>query len=139
MGILAVNFLFVYLPLSGWVLQSVLVGVYLEYLKPKKTIVLVAVMEVFFMVSYGGSVAVAAIVSLVDSLFFVPVIIGLYIALIMAVMLLGYLTNYLPQNPSIRKIKTQSTQKCFSKLKIARHNNNLQAKRRLTGFPKASV
>ena len=51
MGILAVNFLFVYLPLSGWVLQSVLVGVYLEYLKPKKTIVLVAVMEVFFMVS----------------------------------------------------------------------------------------
>ena len=48
MGLLAVDFIFVYIPLSGWVLQAVLVGVYLEYLKPTKTILLVAIMELFF-------------------------------------------------------------------------------------------
>ena len=54
MAILAVDFLFVYLPLSGWIIQSILVGVFLEYLKPKKTIIMVGIMEIFFITSYGG-------------------------------------------------------------------------------------
>ena len=95
LGILAVDFVFIYLPLSGWILQAILVGVYLEYLKPKKTLMLVAVMEIFFMASYGGLVTVAAILSLVGSIFFVPIIIGLYVSLIITVMFFGYLINIL--------------------------------------------
>lgn len=53
MAVLAVDFLFVYIPLSGWILQAVLVGVYLEYLEIKKTIVILAILEIFFMASYG--------------------------------------------------------------------------------------
>ena len=95
MAILAVDFLFVYLPLSGWILQSILVGVFLEYLKPKKTIMMVAIMEIFFITSYGGSVVIAAILSVVGIEFFLPVILGCYFGLIIAVFLLGCLTNYL--------------------------------------------
>lgn len=94
MAILAGDFLFIYIPLSGWILQSVLVGVYLEYLGAKRTIFMVAIMEAFFLASYGGSVAVAAVVSLFSSEFFLPVLILLYFVVIAAVLLLGCLTNY---------------------------------------------
>jgi hypothetical protein len=63
MAVLAGDFLLVYLPMSGWILQSILVGTYIEYLGIKKTMLMVAIMEVFFMASYGGAVAVVAIVS----------------------------------------------------------------------------
>ncbi len=76
MGLLAVDFIFVYIPLSGWVLQAVLVGVNLEYLKPKKTILLVAVMEIFFIFSYGGSVVDAAILTLFGVQLFLPSMVG---------------------------------------------------------------
>ena len=95
MAILAVDFLFVYLPLSGWIIQSILVGVFLEYLKPKKTIIMVGIMEIFFITSYGGSVIMAAILSLVRIEFFLPVILGCYFGLVITVFLLGCLTNYL--------------------------------------------
>jgi hypothetical protein len=93
MVILAGDYLLVYLPMSGWILQAIMVGVYLEYLKTKKTIVLVAVMEIPFIASYGGSIAVAAIVSIFGVGFFLPIIIGLYFAVLTAVLLLGYLAN----------------------------------------------
>ena len=95
MGLLAVDFIFVYIPLSGWVLQAVLVGVYLEYLKPKKTILLVAVMEIFFILSYGGSVVVAAILTLFGVQLFLPIIAGCYLALVASVFFLGYGVNRL--------------------------------------------
>ena len=93
-AVLAIDFLFVYLPFSGWILQAILVGVYLEYLKSKKTIVLVAIMEVFFMTSSGGLVAVSAVLSLLNGIFVLPILVGLYFGLILAVFSLGYLTNY---------------------------------------------
>jgi hypothetical protein len=95
MAVLAGDFLFVYLPLSGWILQSILVGVYLEYIGIKKTVIMVAIMETFFMASYGGSIAIAAITSLVRSEFILPIIIGLYCGLLMAVLFLGLITNYI--------------------------------------------
>jgi hypothetical protein len=94
LAILAIDFLFIYLPLSGWVLQAILVGVYLEYLKPKRTLLLVAIMEIFFITSYGGTVAVSAVLSLFSGVFVLPLIVGLYFGLILAVFALGCLTNY---------------------------------------------
>ena len=93
MGLLAVDFLFVYIPLSGWVLQAVLVGVYLEYLKPKKTLLLIAVMEIFFLLSYGGSVVVAAILTLFGVELFLPIIAGCYLGLIASIFIFGYAAN----------------------------------------------
>ncbi len=95
MGLLAIDFIFVYIPFSGWVLQAILVGVYLEYLKPKKTLFLIAIIEIFFLISYGGSVAIAAILTLFGTQLFVPVIVGVYFGLIVSVYLLGYVTNRL--------------------------------------------
>ncbi len=95
MGLLAVDFVFVYIPLSGWVLQAVLVGVYLEYLKPKKTILLVAVMEIFFILSYGGSVVVAAILTLFGVQLFLPIIAGCYLGLVASIFLMGFGANRL--------------------------------------------
>jgi hypothetical protein len=95
MGLLAIDFILVYIPLSGWVLQAILVGVYLEYLKPKKTLVLIAIIEIFFLISYGGSVAIAAILTLFGVQLFLPVIIGAYFGLIASVYMLGYITNKL--------------------------------------------
>jgi hypothetical protein len=94
MAVLAGDFLFVYIPLSGWILQSILVGVYLEYIGIKRTVIMVAIMEIFFMASYGGSIAIAAITSLVKTEFILPTIVGLYCVLIGAVLLLGYISNY---------------------------------------------
>jgi hypothetical protein len=93
MGLLAMDFIFVYIPLSGWVLQAVLVGVYLEYLKPKKTILLIAVMEIFFLLSYGGSVVVAAILTLFGVELFLPIIAGCYLGLIASIFIFGYAAN----------------------------------------------
>jgi len=95
MGLLAIDFIFIYIPLSGWVLQAILIGVYLEYLKPKKTIFLIAIIEVFFLISYGGSVAIAAILTLFGVQLFVPIIIGVYFGLIASVYLLGFMANRL--------------------------------------------
>jgi hypothetical protein len=95
MAVLAGDFLLVYLPLSGWILQSLLVGTYLEYLGIKKTIFMVAIMEVFFMASYGGAVAVATIVSIFGTGLFMPIIVSLYLVVVTAVLLLGSLSNYL--------------------------------------------
>jgi hypothetical protein len=94
MAILASDFLFVYIPLSGWVLQSIIVGIFLEYLKPKRTILMMGIMEILFLASYGGAVTMAAILSLVGGEFFLPVIIGCYFALIMIFFVFGCLTNY---------------------------------------------
>jgi len=93
-AILAIDFLFIYLPLSGWILQGLLVGIYLEYLKSRKTIILVAIMEIFFMTSYGGLVAVTTVLSLFSSAFVLPIVLGLYFGLILAVFFLGCLANY---------------------------------------------
>jgi hypothetical protein len=95
MAVLAADFLFVYIPLSGWILQAVLVGVYLEYLGIKKTIIIVAILEIFFMASYGGAIAVAAILSIFGTQYFIPIITGLYFLVLGVALLLGYLTNYL--------------------------------------------
>jgi hypothetical protein len=94
MAILASDFLFVYLPLSGWVIQSILVGIFLEYLKPKKTLIMLGIMEILFLASYGGSVTLAAILSLVPTIVVLPVIVGIYFGLIVIVYLLGFLVNY---------------------------------------------
>ncbi len=94
MAILAADFLFVYIPLSGWILQAVLVGVYLEYLGFKKTIVIVAVLEIFFMASYGGAVAVSTILSIFSTQFVIPIIAGLYFLVLGVALLLGCITNY---------------------------------------------
>jgi len=94
MAVLAGDFLLVYLPMSGWVFQSILVGTYFEYLGTKKTMVIVAIMEVFFMASFGGSVAVAAVVSIFGTVFFLPIIAILYLVVVTAILLLGYFANY---------------------------------------------
>ncbi len=95
MGLLAIDFIFVYIPLSGWLLQAILVGIYLEYLKPKKTIIMIAIIEIFFLLSYGGSVVIAAILSLFGAQLFLPIIVGCYFGLILSVFLLGYMANRL--------------------------------------------
>jgi hypothetical protein len=95
MAVLAADFLFIYIPLSGWILQAVLVGVYLEYLGLKKTIFIVVVLEVFFMASYGGVTALAAILSIVGACYFLPVIVALYFLVLAVALLLGYITNHL--------------------------------------------
>jgi hypothetical protein len=95
MAVLAADFLFVYIPLSGWVLQAVLVSVYLEYLGIKKTIIILTVLEIFFMASYGGAVAVSFILSIFGDQYFIPIIAGLYFLVLVVALLLGYLTNYL--------------------------------------------
>ena len=94
LAILAGDYLLLYLPMSGWILQAIIVGVYLEYLKTKKTIIMVAVMEIFFMASYGGSVAVAAVVSIFGAQFFLPIIISLYLVVFAAVLSFGIIANY---------------------------------------------
>jgi len=94
LALLASDFLFIYIPLSGWIVQSVLVGVYLEYLKPKKTLVMLAIMEVLFLASYGGSVTLALILGLVPTALILPVVVGLYFGLIAVVYVLGFLVNY---------------------------------------------
>ena len=95
MAVLAADFLFVYIPLSGWILQALLVGIYLEYLGVKKTMILVAVLEIFFMASYGGAVALSAILSILSTRFIVPIIIGLYFLVLGVGMLLGLIAHYL--------------------------------------------
>lgn len=95
MAVLAADFLFVYIPLSGWILQAVFIGVYLEYLGIKKTIIIVVVLEIFFMASYDGAVAVAAILSFVGAQYLIPIIAGLYFLVLGVALLLGYLANYL--------------------------------------------
>jgi hypothetical protein len=94
-AVLAADFLFVYIPLSGWVPQAVLVSVYFEYLGFKKTILIVSILEVFFMASYGGAIAISAILSLFGPHFFLTVIVGLYFLVLAVALLLGYITNYL--------------------------------------------
>jgi hypothetical protein len=74
---------------------TVLVGVYLEYLKPKKTILLVAVMEIFFILSYGGSVVVAVILTLFGVQLFLPIMAGCYLALVASICILGFGANRL--------------------------------------------
>jgi len=51
-------------------------------------------MEVFFMASYGGAVAVAAIVSMFGIRFFLPIVATLYLVVVTVILLLGYLSNY---------------------------------------------
>ena len=110
MAVLAADFLFVYIPFSGWILQAVLVAVYLEYLGFKKTILIVAILELFFIASYGGAIAIAAILNLVGAKFF---------AHTRRVIPFGFSRSptprlhdplFLPQNPPLRKNKpTQTT------------------------------
>jgi hypothetical protein len=95
MAILAADFLFVYIPFSGWILQAVLVSVYLEYLGLKKTILIISFLEIFFMASYGGATALAAILSIFGTQFLLPLIAGLYFLVLVAALILGYITNYL--------------------------------------------
>jgi hypothetical protein len=94
-AVLAADFLFVYIPLSGWVLQAVLVSIYLEYLGLKKSILIIGILEVFFIASYGITTAFSAILSLLGSQFFLPIIVGLYFLVMATALILGYLTNYL--------------------------------------------
>ncbi len=94
MAVLAVDFLFVYIPLSGWILQAVLVGVYLEYLEIKKTIIILAILEIFFMASYGGTVAVSLILGIFGIQFFIPIVAGLYFLVLGVALFLGFVTNY---------------------------------------------
>jgi len=70
LGFFAADFIFVYIPFSGRIPSSCSGWGYFEYLKPKKTILLIGVMEIFFLLSYGGSVVVAAILALVGVEFF---------------------------------------------------------------------
>ena len=95
MAVLAADFLFVYIPLSGWVLQAVLASVYLEYLGLKKTVFIIAVLEVFFMASYGGASFLAAILTIVGIHYFLPLVVGLYFLVMGVALLLGYGTRYL--------------------------------------------
>jgi hypothetical protein len=94
-AILAADFLFVYIPLSGWVLQAILVSIYLEYLGLKKTILVVSILEIFFMASYGGAITIASILSLFGPQFFLIVTLGLYFLVLSVALLFGYITNYL--------------------------------------------
>lgn len=94
-AVLAADFLFVYIPLSGWILQAVLVSVYLEYLGLKKTILIASILEILFMASYGGAIAILAILSLFGSQFFPIVIVGFYFLILAVTLFLGYITNYL--------------------------------------------
>ncbi|MCW3996139.1 MAG: hypothetical protein NWE98_08340 [Candidatus Bathyarchaeota archaeon] len=95
MSLLAVDFFLVYIPLSGWVLQSVLTGVLIEYLGGRKTFVLLAGIELMFIYSYGGLTALAIMLGVAGSKLFFPIIISSYLALIAVFLLLGYITNYL--------------------------------------------
>ena len=94
MAVLAADFLFVYIPLSGWILQAILVSIYLEYLGLKKTILIVSILELFFMASYGGAIALVAILNLVGAKFFLPILAGLYLLVLAVALLLGYITHY---------------------------------------------
>lgn len=95
MAVLVADFLFVYIPLSGWILQAILVGVYIEYLGIKKTIIILGVLEIFFMASYGGAVAVSFILSIFSAQFSIPIIAGLYFLVLGVGLLLGFATNYI--------------------------------------------
>jgi len=95
MALLAFDFFLFYIPFSGWALQSVIIGVLLEYLGRKRTLALLAVIELMFIYSYGGLMALAVIIGLAGSSLFVPVIISSYLVLIAAFFFLGHLTNYL--------------------------------------------
>jgi|YelNatPaOPRAMG01_1025707.scaffolds.fasta_scaffold55784_3 hypothetical protein len=95
MALLAVDFFLIYIPLSGWVLQSVLTGVLIEYLGRKKTLAMLAGIEFMFIYSYGGLTALAIILGVAGSKLFFPIIISSYFALIGAFFLTGNLTNYL--------------------------------------------
>jgi len=70
LAVLAADFLFVYIHLSGWVLQVILVSIYFEYLGLKKTMLVIGILETFFMPSYGGATTVSAILS--GPQFFMP-------------------------------------------------------------------
>jgi hypothetical protein len=94
-AVLAADFLFVYIPLSGWLLQAVLVSIYIEYLGLKKSILIIGLLEVFFMASYGGATALSVILSLLGSQFFVPIIVALYFFVMAIALILGYITNYI--------------------------------------------
>jgi len=95
MAALAADFVFIYIPLSGWILQAVFVSLYLEYLGLKKTIAVIAILEVFFMASYGGATFLAVILSLVGTRYFLPLVISLYFLVMIIALLLGCATNYL--------------------------------------------
>ncbi len=133
MGLLAVDFIFVYIPLSGWVLQAVLVGVNLEYLKPKKTILLVAVMEIFFIFSYGGSVVDAAILTLFGVQLFLPSMVGCCLALVGSVFLLGYGANRLFHKIRLFERLNQNRRKQLT-LRSNEFLTTLSSERRLTLF-----
>jgi hypothetical protein len=50
-------------------------------------------MEIFFLLSYGGSVVVATILTLVGVEFFLPIIAGCYLGLIASIFIFGYAAN----------------------------------------------
>jgi hypothetical protein len=93
LGFFAADFIFVYIPFSGRIPSSCSGWGYFEYLKPKKTILLIVVMEIFFLLSYGGSVVVATILTLVGVEFFLPIIAGCYLGLIASIFIFGYAAN----------------------------------------------
>jgi hypothetical protein len=95
MAVIAADFLFVYIPLSGWILQALLIGVYIEYLGIRKTMIVVAVLGIFFMASYGGAVAVAVILTIFGSQYFIFLLAGLYFLVFGVALLLGYITYYI--------------------------------------------
>ena len=55
---------------------------------------MLAIMEVLFLASYGGSVTLALILGLVPSNLIMPIILGAYFGLILVVYILGFLVNY---------------------------------------------
>jgi hypothetical protein len=94
-SILGIDFYIINIPLSGWIVQALLIGVILEYLKPKRILFMVAIIEVFFIISYNGQLALATILSIIPSQFIIPMIIGCYIGLVFAVFAIGCLVNLL--------------------------------------------
>ncbi len=95
LAILGIDFYIINLPLSGWILQAIIVGVFLEYLKPKKTLLLVALIEIFFISSYGGWMTVLALLSLIGQAFFLPLIVLFYFVAVLAIFSFGIITNHL--------------------------------------------
>lgn len=94
-AILGIDFYVINFPLSGWILQAIFVGVFLEYIKPKKTLLLVAIMEIFFISSYGGWITILALSSLIGQAFFLPLIFVFYFLAVLAVFSFGIITNFL--------------------------------------------
>ncbi len=117
LAILAGDFMLVYLPMSGWFLQAIAVGVYFEYIKTKKTVLIVAIMELLFLASYGGTVAIAAVASIFGPQFLLPVTVTLYFIVVSAVLFFGYLAHYV-----FRKIRL------FDRLNRISHKSTAQPK-----------